>query len=169
MHRRLALLKVYGEESTAAVDLRKYKSDAELYMEAVALNSAHGRPLSRQDQTRIVLRLREFGVETQKIAMNLHIPEPTVEKLAMRIVMDVSGASVPAKRGLEHMHGQQFTQQQMAAMSSVRSAEVGRLCIELRKLLEAELVDLSDEQTVRQLVSLSEAIAAAIKPMQVSA
>lgn len=162
VHRRLAFLKVHGEEATAPVDLRKYKSDADLYLAAVALNSSHGRPLSRQDQTRIVLKLREFGVDDKTMSLNLHVPEPVIEKLAMRIVFDDAGASVPAKRGTEYLHGQHLSAGQLATLRSVRSAEVGRICIELEKLLGAKLVDLSDETTVHRLRSVMASIEVAL-------
>lgn len=162
VHRRRAYLKHLGEEATAAVDLRTYESEAALFLDAVALNSAHGRKLDRHDQTRIVLRLRELKVPDQEIAINLHVPEQQVRQLSVRIIMAPSGP-LPSKRGLEHMRGTSMTQEQVSVMDSVRSGEAGRLCLELTRLLDAGMVNLEDEAIVSRLRNLQVAISHALE------
>lgn len=162
VHRRRAHLKHFGEEATAHVDLRTYETDAALFLDAVALNSAHGRKLDRHDQTRIVLRLRELKVPDQEIAINLHVPEIQIQQLSVRIVMAPSGP-VPSKRGLEHMRGTSMSQDQIDVMDSVRSGEAGRLCIELTRLLDAGMVNLEDQSIVSRLQHLQVAISTALQ------
>lgn len=157
VHRRRAYVRHLGEDATALVELRHYEDDAALFLDAVDLNSAHGRKLDRHDQTRIVLRLRELNVPDQQIAIRLHVPEPQVQHLAIRVVMAPSGP-VPSKRGLEHMRGRDMTNEQVAVMDSVRSAEAGRLCLELTRLLNAELVDLGDDVVMARLRELNTVI-----------
>lgn len=163
VHRRRAYLKAYGEEAVAVVEQRVYKNDAALFLDAVELNASHGRKLDRHDQTRIVLRLRELHVPDQQIAIRLHVPEPTVTQLAIRVVMDSSGTPLPSKRGLEHLRGQTVTAEQIKTMDSVRSAEAGRLCLELTRLLDSNLVNLDDPAIVGRLTELSRAIQAALQ------
>lgn len=153
VHRVRMYRRALGDDAVVRAELRQYKDDAELFLDAVELNSAHGRKLDRHDQTRIVLRLRELNVPDHHIAMRLHVPEPQIKQLAIRVVMSPSGP-VPSKRGLEHMRGQDMTTEQVAVMESVRSAEAGRICLELTRLLRAEMVDLSDDQTVGRLKEL---------------
>lgn len=167
-HRRRALLKFLGSEAIAPVELREYEAEKDLFLEAVGLNSIHGRRLDRHDQTKIVLRLRELGIEDREISIRLHVPEPIVQKLAVRVVFDIDDHAQPSKRGLEHMQGQRLSSEQLSAVSSVRSAEAGRLCIELTKLLENRLVNLDDKSIIgllRRLVghieSALESVAAA--------
>lgn len=154
VHRRRAFLKAYGEDAKAQVELRKYATDAELFLDAVEFNSHHGRKLDRHDQTRIVLRLRELNVEDKVIALRLHIPEPTIQMLSLRIVTDSAGVSYPAKRGMKHLYGKEVTDEQISAMRSVRSAEVGRLCLELTRLIDAGMVDMDDDAIVQRLSAL---------------
>lgn len=161
-HRRRAHLKHAGDDATALVELRRYRSEAELFKDAVALNSAHGRKLDRHDQTRIVLKLRELHVPDTEISVVLHIPEPVVETLALRIVQAPTGP-IPSKRGLEHMRGQGLTANQVSVMGSVRSAEAGRLCLELTRLLRADMVDLDNPQTVARLRELVAALEDSLK------
>lgn len=169
VHRRRAWLKFSGEDATCAVEFRDFESDAALYIEAVRLNAAHGRRLDRHDQTRIVLKLQELHVDDRTIASTLLVPEQEVRTLAVRIVYDSVGTAVPQKRGLEHMRGKTLSSEQIDAMKTVRSAEVGRLAYELTKLLEHELVDYEDPLVDERLRQLSHAVAGALKRIKVVA
>jgi hypothetical protein len=162
-HRRRAYLRVLGPEAAAKVELRRYRNEAALFLEAVDLNAHHGRKLDRHDQSRIVLRLRELQVDDRTIALTLHVPEQQVQTLSVRVVYEAStGTPQPIKRGLEHMKGQTVTADQMTVIDSVRSADVGRLALELTRLLDAQLADLHDNTTVVRLQALSTSIAAAL-------
>lgn len=160
-HRSRAVAKHFGPEAMVKVELREYANEAALFMEAVALNSAHGRKLDRQDQTRIVLKMRELNIPDQQIAMTIRVPEPVVQTLSLRIVHAPAGP-IPVKRGLEHMRGQTMTEEQVAVMESVRSAEAGRLALELIRLLKSGLVDLTDDGTVARLRELHSVVAEAL-------
>lgn len=162
IHRRLAYLKYFGEEATAPVELRSYDTDAAFFMDAVSLNSAHGRKLDRHDQTRIVLLFRELKVSDQDIAITLHVPEHQVQQLSIRTVIGPNGP-IPSKRGLEHMRGEAMTEEQVSVMGSVRSGEAGRLCLELTRLLDAGMVNLDDDAIVARLQALQVAISNAIE------
>lgn len=161
-HRRRAMIRFYGDEAHGDVELRSYESESALFLEAVALNSVHGRRLDRHDQTRIVLKLREYGIEDRVISVHLHVPEPIVQKLSLRVVMDEDGEAQPSKRGFEHLRGQTLSPSQLNAVDSVRSGEVGRLCIELTKILDERLADLGDKKVIANLKRLSFAIEAAL-------
>jgi hypothetical protein len=162
VHRWHAFEKKLGPDAKVPVELRTYKTEAALFLDAVTLNSAHGRKLDRHDQTRIILRMRELKVNDMNIALALHVPEPTIQKLSLRIVHTPSGPR-PSKRGLEHLRGESVTEEQMSVIESVRSAEVGRLCLELTRLLEADLADLNDPGVIDRLRKLEGAIGAALK------
>jgi hypothetical protein len=169
VHRRRAHIKAFGDEATVEVDLRTYENEAELYLEAVRFNSAHGRKLDRHDQTRIVLRLQELQVEPSAIALALHVPEQEIRTLAIRVVYDEAGTAVPQKRGLEHLRGTVLRPEQVTAMKSVRSAEVGRLCLELTRLIEHDLVDYEDSRVVDRLMNLNRVLFSAVERIKVPA
>lgn len=157
IHRRRAWMKFHGDDTGVPVEWQTYKNDAELFLDAVRRNAEHGRRLDRHDQTRIVLRLQELNITPQQIASVLHVPEQEVRTLAVRIVYDKDGASVPNKSGLAHMQGKTLNDEQLSALKSVRSAEVGRLCIELIKLLDNDLVDYTNpviRQRLQQLAAV---------------
>lgn len=158
VHRSRAMLRHFGADATTTVDLRTYSSDAALFEDAVSLNSTHGRKLDRHDQARIVLKFREFKVDDQRISVLLHIPEPQVQTLSVRVVYSQAGEAVPSKRGLSHMQGETLTDAQLRVVGSIRSAEVGRLCMELSQLLDSELVDRNDPTISDRLQSLQRSI-----------
>lgn len=161
-HRNRAYRKHLGDEAVVTVELRKYKSEAELFLDAVALNAHHGRKLDRHDQSRIVLMLREMKVDDHTIAVSLHIPEANVQTLSVRVVYEPNGDAFPAKRGMKHLHGQTMTADQLRVIGSVRSAEAGRLCLELSRLLDTGLVDLDDQQIIDRLRALTKSIESAL-------
>lgn len=157
-HRRRAYLRHFGENAEAEVEFKNYASEKEMIEDAVALNSRHGRKLDRHDQTRIVLILARHGVSTDEIALLLHIPEPMVTELNLRVLTMPGGQSMPSKRGLEFMRGQRVSKKQQEVIGSVRSAESGRLALELTRLIRAGLVDVDNEGVMNRLRDLSEAL-----------
>jgi len=156
-HRRRAYLKAFGDKAKVPVVYHAYTSDTELLTDAVRLNASHGRKLDRHDQTRIVLLCRTLQVPDQTIAVMLHVPEPVVQQLSIRILQAPSGP-IPSKRGLEHMRGQRITIDQQNAIAKVRSGEVGRLCEELSSLVSHDLVDWDNTTVVDQLRALAQLI-----------
>ena len=105
----------------------------------------------------VAAALRELGAADQEIAFRLHIPEPVVQKLSLRVINTPDGIA-PSKRGFEHLQGQTLSSSQAAAMNSVRSGEVGRICLELTRMLEQQLVDLDDPMVVDHLRRLAATI-----------
>lgn len=163
VHRRRAHLKHFGEVAVVGVEFRDYDDEAALYLDAVRFNAAHGRRLDRHDQTRIVLRLQELNVDAKVIASALHVPEQEIKTLAVRIVYDTAGTAVPQKRGFEHFRGQQMSDEQLGAMKSVRSGELGRVCNELIKLLDYELIDYEDPSSEKWLRQLAHSVTGSLK------
>src|SRR5215813_804283 len=71
-HRYRAYKRI-GRDKIPAV-WREYKSDAELFADAVRLNAAHGRAFDAYDRKRAILKLEAFGLSPQAISAIVHIP-----------------------------------------------------------------------------------------------
>jgi hypothetical protein len=54
-------------------------------------------------------------------------------------------------------------------MKSVRSGEVGRLCLELTRLIEHDLVDYEDSRVVDRLMNLNRVLFSAVERIKVPA
>ncbi len=165
-HRHGAHLKHFGDGAILDVILRDYKDEAEFFRAATEANVSHGRKLDKHDRTRIVLRLRELGVDDRTIAQTLHVPEDHVTTLALNVVLTpvVPAQLVPSKRGFEHMRGAIFTETQLHALKTVRSGEAGRIALELIRLLNADCVNRGSEQIVSRLRELSDVLLAWLPP-----
>lgn len=168
-HRRRAAIMVDGDTALVSCIQRRYDSEAALYADAVLLNSAHGRKLDNHDKTRIILRARELGIDDESIAKLLVIEPSKVEQISLRIVISDAGDSVPLKRGLEHMQGEILNTAQISTLRSVRSAESGRLALELTRLLDNGMVDLEDDHIVLRLTQLQDSLGRALSSVPVPA
>src|SRR5262249_7838158 len=99
-HRLRARKRRDGAAAVIDVELRDYKDEASMVLDAVSLNSAHGRKLDAIDQTRAALMLEKQKVTTVKIAIALHVPEKRVKVLVARVARaeHQSAGTVPGTR-----------------------------------------------------------------------
>jgi ParB-like chromosome segregation protein Spo0J len=163
VHRTRAHARVFGDESKIDVDVRAYKNKAAMFEEAVLLNSAHGRKLDRHDQARIVIIGTRMRMSRARIAAAIRVKEADIERLAVRVVVhEKTKQRIPSKRGLKFMAGAEVSDSQLDVIQSVRSAEAGRLALELTGLLREQLVDWSDERIVSRLRELMEVLGGAL-------
>jgi hypothetical protein len=155
-HRSRAWRRFLGPDGEIEVDARNYKNKRAMFLEAVELNSAHGRKLDRHDQARIVNLAERMRIGKSVIAVKLHVTEPAIERLRVRVVVNSETKErVPNKRGGEWLNESTLTPRQISeGIKPCRSLEVGRLAIELGRLLEHGLVNWSDEQIVERLRDL---------------
>lgn len=149
-HRYQAYKRLGIEE--VEVDLRGYKSEAEMLEDAVRLNANHGRPFATQDRRRVILRAEELGLSRDKVAEILNITREKVEKLAVQRAFH-QGEAVPLKRGLLAAAGQQITEKQRKAnekwggMSATFYARQLLIYLESDFMVTQELAEIMDALT----------------------
>jgi ParB-like chromosome segregation protein Spo0J len=162
VHRYRALRRVIGPRGTASVLIKSYAGEAELILDAVALNSAHGRRLDRMDQARAVLLAEEAGASARQISVVLHVPEKRVEELRVRIahVEFPDGPAVVLKRPAQHFAGKTMTEKQAAAHQSMPGTSLLLTARQLLLAIETDLVNPEDEPLRRVLGELSDALVA---------
>jgi hypothetical protein len=156
-HRARAYVSVYGPTAQASVVWRRYATDRELFEEAVAANSSHGRKLDRQDQIRVALLLEKMGATPDRIAVVLHIPEPRVEELKIRHIV-VQGERQPAKPSASHVYGQTLTVEQASVLQRAPGTGLRQQVRQLLDLLRADLYDVSDTRLCDELHQLADLI-----------
>lgn len=145
-HRRRALLRVFGKEADTEVELRQYSSEAELFADAVAMNTSHGLPLGEFEKRGVVLRLGEMGESDEKIALVLHIPQVKVETIRIRVATVVTEVGEPIrlqplKRSTLWMQGSAMSESQAQAHKSAPGTSWGLLAQQLTKGLREGLVE----------------------------
>jgi hypothetical protein len=78
VHRRRANIQAHGKNCEVNVILKEYKSDADMFEEAMRLNSIHGSNIQRTDRLHCIGLARQIGLDDHRIALALNI---TVERL----------------------------------------------------------------------------------------
>jgi len=151
-HRARAFARVYGEDCTVSVLERQYKSDDELFLDAVRLNAEHGKQLSAWDRTRILVRGQELKIEQSVLASALHM---TTEKLD-RITTNRLAGTEPIKATIRHMAGEQLTKRQKEANARLGGMSQTFYVNQIIILLEAGLLDVNNETLMKRIERLRE-------------
>ncbi len=126
-------------------DLREYASDAELYEDAVAANTAHGRPLDSYDLRRIIERMIELGFERGRIEEIVKIPAVKFDSLRRNSAVGASGRIIPLKRGLEHLQHTNLTDKQRHAVEGYGGMNAAFYAGQLTSLLENKMLKATPE------------------------
>lgn len=169
-HRVRAYRKVLGAEGVIDVDLRAYKTEADLLLEAIHLNASHGRKFDRIDQVRSVLMAQEAGVAADRIAIALNVTPARVETLRIRIAYaqapagaggddgEGDGATqtikIALKRPMLHFTGQAMTPEQAAAHDGQAGTSYLLQVRQVQKALRYELMNRDDERLMAALAEL---------------
>lgn len=166
-HRKRAYLRVLGPDGEVPVELKDYANETELLKDAVSRNAAHGRKFDQQDRTRSALMLERAGLNPHEIAVVLRTTEERVRELITIRVVHVDSAGkiekLPAKPIL---YGKAGTP---ARVVSVEQYEVSQssgglkplqVVRQLRRELDAGLIDENDKDLVEALWGLHDRIAA---------
>jgi hypothetical protein len=172
-HRLRAMLRVFGPEAEVEVELCEYKSELEIILDAIRLNSHHGRRLDRMDQVRAIRMAEAVGADKAMIAVVLHVPERQVEKLRVRVATVAASAeqAVPhttpsvlaLKRPVLHFAGRRMTKEQAEAHESMPGTSFALLCTQLVMAMENDLVNRADEPTMQALEELSQVLGRYLK------
>lgn len=161
-HRCRAYRRVIGDTAVVDVELVAYKNEAEMVLDAVARNSAHGRRLDAMDRTRSVIMLREVGFNDSQIGLAMHMPESRVEKISLKVAKapKSSGQTVPGtsmitlKRSVAHMAGETLSKSQAQAHAMLPGTSFMLIAKQLHRGLAENMVNLEDARLVAMLKTL---------------
>lgn len=156
-HRRRVYLRKYGPEHRVEVTLKSYKSDAEMFLDAVRLNAGHGRRLTTADKVRVIARAQDLKIDPAQVASAVAL---TVDRLGeLRTTRMATGESlrvVPLKATIRHMANETLTEGQEGANSRLGGQQQGFYVNQVIMLLENGLVDEENGQLLERLRRLWE-------------
>lgn len=172
-HRYRAIKRKYGVTATIEVEMRDYASRTAMLSEAVTLNSTHGRKLDVIDQVRCVNMLRKSKVSFKDISVILHIPEPKVKTLEVRIVTVPRGTNgtitgtdkIAIKRPVNWMAGTTFTTEQAKVHESLPGTNFLLVARQLKGAIQQRMVNPDDEKLMAELELLGQAIRSFFKSL----
>lgn len=152
-HRVEACRRVYGREALVSAVEKDYASDAELFLEAVSLNSAHGSRLASYDQLRCAAIAQSLSINPARIAGALSVrPSYVGDLTARRSGTELTTRSpVSLKRTIEHMRGKELTAAQIQANEKLGGQSQTFYLNQLNLLAENGLLDLDSEHVRAEL------------------
>jgi hypothetical protein len=167
-HRIRAILALYGaDHAMQAIDY-PYKSEREMFQDAMRLNAAHGRNLTAYDRAHCVLRGQELGIKPATIAESLSITVERVESLLVeKTALNGKGVNrkqpdtIAIKRTIGHKAGQKLTKDQQEANKRLGGMNQLFYVNQLITLFEADLVDWENEDLKAAMAKLRDLLGAA--------
>lgn len=157
-HRVEASKKVYGPEALIDVVERDYADEAEMFLDVMRLNSAHGSRLAPYDQLRCIGIAQELSIDPARVAGALSVtPSYLGELSSRRLGTELTTRSpIPLKRTIEHMKGRPLTTAQMEANQKLGGQSQAFYLNQLNLLIENGLLDLEDSRVRDGLRRLKE-------------
>lgn len=154
-HRDVAALREYGEDATIKAELREYESDAELFLDAVRLNSGHGANLTPYDRVRCLTIADELKITSDDVARALRSsPEELKDMKLRRIATQKGGGLVPLKSGLVHLADRKLSRKQVVGNEQAGGLSRTYYVNEVIRTIEYDLADWSNESFVARLAHL---------------
>jgi hypothetical protein len=111
-HRVRAYQKLYGLDADIPVELKSYKSDADMFADAVRLNSKHGRPLSTYDRVRCIAKAELFKLEPEVISSMLNMTLETIAEMKAKRFATYKMEPFALKRTTMHLAGKELSDEE---------------------------------------------------------
>lgn len=156
-HRVTSWRQTLEPDAEVLVEVRSYKSDADLFIDAVSMNARHGKPLSPFDRARCALRMRKFRVGIAKMAQALGVRPETLKAVAeKRVALREDGSETIVKRVIAYKAGTTLTPAQEVVNARLSGRSTSALVGDLIGLIETDLIDVSDSTVIERLHRLGE-------------
>lgn len=154
-HRCRAYSELYGADHVIDVIAKKYRTEAEILLDAMRLNSSHGANLTRYDRVHCMLLSEKLELTLDQIGTALSMtPESLSELREGRVAMTLSGKRLnptPLKQSIRHMSGKTLTAEQVATNAKLSGMSAGFHVSQLILLINNDLLNTSDENLMTKL------------------
>jgi hypothetical protein len=163
-HRRRAMLRAFGDEAEIEVEARKYASEKDMYLDAMMLNSRHGKGITGAEQTGAILKAKAFRISADAIAASLGITQERVSAImdtkvaSIRQGVTAVGRMIPLKRSMRHLAGTTITDRQAEAMDMLPGQEQSLLIRQLCTMISINGIDKKNPKVMEGLKALRNAL-----------
>jgi len=109
-HRVLATLALYGDDAEILADVRYYKTEGEMFLDAGRYNSKHGLPMSPMDRSYFIIKARRMKIPAPEVAKALGmLPDAMKEFLEKRSAMvESTGERISLPFGATHLSAAEY-------------------------------------------------------------
>jgi len=145
---------------TISAEVRDYDTPAAMFMDAMHLNSGHGRAMSNFDRAHCVIMAARLKLEPEQIATALAITVEKVGELRVdrigRMRNGTAGQAVPLKRTIHHMAGQSLSKSQVEAQVKLGGMDQAFYVNQVIVLIENNLLDTGNDKLMAMLHRLAD-------------
>jgi hypothetical protein len=161
VHRYRVYVRLFGLDFLVEVIEKGYKTDADLFLDAVRYNASHGLRMDTHDKTHCILRAKELHISATALAGVLNMDPKRIGELRETRTATAGNlhAALPIKRTIQHMAGKQLTKPQVEANERLSGMHQTFYVNQVITLIENDLLDTSDEVLMDRLKALGELIA----------
>jgi len=153
-HRAKMRQRIDGSEATIQAVEKVYRSDQEMFLDAMRHNASHGRALSSYDRAHAVILAGHLGLDDQAVAGALSITAQRVESLRVNKSATAGKLQVPIKRTIHHMAGAKLTKKQFEANKKLGGMEQLFYVNQIIVLIESGLLDKNNQDLMEKLDKL---------------
>lgn len=158
-HRAIAFKELDSEAEHDVIEQR-YKTEADMFLDAMRLNSHHGVKLDSCDRVHCVLIAERLEIPIDQVAGALHVPVDRLGTLRTnRTAKTTGGLSIPIKRTFQHMAGSKLTKVQQEVNERSSGLNQTFYVNQLIDMLEHEMLDKSNANLLDRLARLQDLIA----------
>ena len=164
-HRVKAHRRHLGDDGKIKVIEKTYRDEQELFLDAVRLNAAHGKTLSRFDRTKCILRAEALKIEPARVAGALHLTTAAVGELRHERVGKCTiegtrknGTPIPLKRTVKHFAGRVLTAGQVEANDRLSGMTATFYVNQVILLIENDMLDKDNAGLMERLEKLKKCL-----------
>jgi hypothetical protein len=156
-HRTKAVLEVYGDEGTIDAEMRHYKDEQEMFLEAGALNN-HGLKLGPIDRAFFIDKARRMKIPPEAIATAIGMDsKKMMEFLKKRSAKTENGHTIILPAGARNLAGKVLSESQEHFARTANGCLPEMYARMLLNALRADALTI-DEKTMKLLAELHEEI-----------
>lgn len=166
-HRVRAYQRLFGPDTEIPCILKGYASDDDMFAEAMALNSTHGRNLTPYDRARCLARSEELKMDPAVVAKALNMTGEALGRLKTERLGYFHAKPIVLKGTATHLAGEELTEEQLAYNRQAGGMSQTFYINQVIGMFEANAVDWEREPVVKALKHLYELLDKALKPIGV--
>lgn len=164
-HRVTATLRHNKNETIMAI-FKKYKSETEMFVDAMKYNATHGRTLTQYDRAHCILRAEDLSIDLDTTAKALSISLDKVKELRTRRVGELiltgrikrkakgTFSNIQLKRTIQHKAGKVLTKQQVEVNSKLSGMGQSFYVNQIIMLIESKLLNTKNKRLIEKLSHL---------------
>lgn len=153
-HRVRANIKVFGEDCEIMGIGKRYRTERDIFLDAMKYNAAHGKNLSQYDRARCLIIAEKLGIKQDAIADALHVTVGRLDTLRVRKTARTNGNHVALKRTIGHKAGEKLTKPQQEANKKLGGMNQLFYVNQVILLFENDLVDTENEELMNRVEHL---------------